>query len=169
MATLNFETTVNVGKEKAWDLLADFAGVSIFHPMVPKSYAINGTDDTGLGAERRCELNHDGSKFVEERIVRFDEGHEYDVEIYGGNQVPPVNDFLVTLGVQSINTNQTRVYMRANYQPKWGIIGATMNRVMIAPFLKKVLPGILAGFRHHIETGQPVESFRTLQTAGLVA
>jgi hypothetical protein len=169
MATLNFETTVNVSKDKAWNLLADFAGVSIFHPTVPKSYAINGTGDTGLGAERRCELSNNGSKYVEERIIRFVDGHEFDVEIFGGNQIPPVNNFIETLGVEAIGTNQTRVYMKVNYQPKWGPIGFIMNIMMIKPLLTKVLNGILVGFKLHVETGQPVQSFRTLQVAGLFA
>lgn len=169
MATLNFETTVNASKDKAWKVLADFAGVSIFHPSVPKSYAINGTGDTGLGAERRCELSSDGQKFVEERIVRFVDGHEYDVEIYGGNQLPPVNNFLATIGIEAIGANQTRVYMKVSYQPKWSIIGTVLNMVMIKPFLTKALNGILVGFKHHMETGQPVQSLRTLQTAGLFA
>lgn len=169
MTTLNFETTVNVGKDKAWQTLADFAGISVFHPVVPKSYAINGTSHTGLGAERRCDLNTDGTKYVEERITRFVDGKEYDVDIYGGNQVPPVNNLIVTLGVESISTTQTRVYVIANYQPKFGPIGTVMNMMMIKPFLSKAMNGILLGFKHHMETGQPVQSFGTLKAAGLLA
>lgn len=169
MTNLSFNITVDASKEKAWKTLADFAGISIFHPAVPKSYAINGTADTGLGAERRCELSDDGAKFVDERIVRFVDGKEYDVEIYGGNQIPPINNFIVTIGLESVTSNQTRIYLRANYQPKFGPIGAVMNMMMIKPFLNKVMNGILLGFKHHIETGSSVQSFGTLKAAGLLA
>lgn len=169
MSTLNFDITVNANKDQSWKILADFAGISVFNPSVPKSYAINGSSHTGLGAERRCELNDDGSNYVEERIVRFVDGKEYDVDIYGGTQLPPLNNFLVTLGVESISANQTRIYAKASYQPKFGPLGIVMNMVMIKPFLTKAFNGILLGFKHHVETGSLVQSFGTLQAAGLVA
>ncbi len=169
MTKLNFDITVNATKDEAWKSLADFAGVYTFHPAVPKSYAINGSSHTGLGAERRCELNSDGSKYIEERIVRFVDGEEYDVDIYGGNQMPPVNNFIVTLGVESVSANQTRIYVRANYEPKFGPVGMVMNMMMIKPFISKAMNGILLGFKHHMETGKPVQSFGTLKAAGLLA
>lgn len=169
MTTLNFETTLNANKDEAWKILADFAGISVFHPVVPKSYAINGTGGTGLGAERRCELSDDGKKFIEERIVRFVDGKEYDVEIYGGNQMPPVNNLIVTIGMEELSPNQIRVYLVAKYQPKFGPIGTVMNMMMIKPFLSKAMNGILAGFKHHMATGESVQSFGTLQAAGLMA
>ncbi len=169
MTTLNFETTVNVSKQEAWIVQANFAGISIFHPVVPKSYAINNSEQGGLGAERRCELNADGSKFIDERIVRFVDGQEYDVEIYGGNQIPPVNNLIVTIGLEEVSTNQTRIYLVAKYEPKYSFIGTIMDTVMIKPFLTKAMNGILAGFKHHMETGETVQSFQTLKLAGLIA
>lgn len=169
MTTLNFEKVVNGNKDDIWQVLADFAGISIFNPSVPKSYAINGSGNTGLGAQRRCELSNDGAKFVEERIIRYVDGKEYDVEIYGGNQMPPVNNFIVTIGMEHVSGNQYRIYFIANYQPKFGPIGAVMNMAMIKPLLSKAFDGILIGFKHHMETGQPVQSFGTLKAAGLIA
>jgi len=169
MTTLNFDITVNASKDDAWKTLADFAGISVFHPTVPTSYTINSTAGTGLGAERRCEFNSDGSKYIDERITRFVDGKEYDVEIYGGTQMPPVNNLSITLGIESISLSQTRVYVRASYQPKYGPVGMVMNMLMIKPFISKALNGILLGFKHHMETGQQVQSFGTLKAAGLVA
>lgn len=169
MTTLNFDITVDVSKEEAWNVLADFAGISVFHPSVPKSYAINNSERGGLGAERRCELSDDGKKYIDERIIRFVDGQEYDVEIYGGNQLPPVHRIIVTLGIQELAKNRTRVFLQANYQPKFGLIGVIMDMMMIKPLLNKAMNGILLGFKHHMETGQPVQSFGTLQAAGLLA
>ena len=168
MTTLKFDTIVTGDKDTLWKVLADFAGISVFHPTVPNSYVINGTDRTGLGAERRCELNNDGTKFVEERIIRFVEGEEYDVEIYGGTQMPPVTNFIITIGMKSLSENQHRIYMIANYQPKFGPIGTVMNMLIIQPFISKALNGVLIGFKHHMTTGQPVQSFDTLKAAGLL-
>jgi len=169
MTTLNFETTLNANKQEAWQVIADFAGISVYHPGVPKSYVINQSERSGLGAERRCELSNDGKKYIDERIVRFVDGQEYDVEIYGGNQIPPVNNILVTIGVESVSTGQTRIYIRLSYQPKFGPIGVVMDRVMIRPLMSKAMKGIIYGFKHHMETGEPVQSFGTLKAAGLVA
>ena len=169
MTTLNFDMILDVNKGEAWKVIADFAGISVFHPAVPKSYAINQSERSGLGAERRCELSNDGKKYIDERIIRFVDGKEYDVVIYGGNQMPPVNNLIVTIGIQELANKHIRVYLQANYQPKYGPIGTVMNLMMIKPFLSKAMNGILLGFKHYMESGQPVQSFGTLQAAGLFA
>lgn len=168
MTTLYFDIIVSGDKEKVWNTLADFAGVSVFHPIVRKSYAINGTPNTGLGAERTCELSDDGKKFMNERIVRFVDGKEFDVEVSGGNQQAPVNNLIATVGIESLNDNLHRIYLKMSYQPKFSIFGKILDLVMIKPLISKSINAVLVGFKHHIETGQPIQSVRTLKAAGLL-
>lgn len=168
MTTLYFDIIVSGDREEIWKVLVDFAGISVFHPFVRKSYTINGTPDTGLGAERRCELSADGKKYQDERIVRFVDGKEYDVEISGGNQFAPVNNLLGTMGMESLTKNQHRIYLKTSYQPKYGPIGMMINTLILKPFISKALNGVLVGFKHHIETGQSIQSVSTLKAAGLI-
>lgn len=105
------------------DIKSDFAEISISHPIVPKSYAINNSKQGGSRAECRCELNTDGSKFINERIVRFIDGQEYDVEIYRGNQMPPVNNLIMTNRLDEISSNQTRIYLIAKHEPNYDLSG----------------------------------------------
>ena len=71
MTKLTLSRTIQAPADRVWDILADFGGVQNFHPMVDTSPITNG-QNTGLGAERRCEL-YNGTK-VNEEITSFNPG-----------------------------------------------------------------------------------------------
>ena len=64
MTSISLSRTIQAPADRVWDILADFGGVHLFHPMVESSPVTNG-QDTGLGAERRCEL-YNGAEANEE-------------------------------------------------------------------------------------------------------
>lgn len=169
MTSVYFDIIVSGDKETIWNALENFAGISVFHPFVHKSYAINGSSDRGHGAERRCELSADGKKYLDERIVRFVDGKEFDVELSGGNQMPPINNLIGTMGMESLTSKQHRIYLKTSYQPKFGLFGKVLDMITIKPLISKSLKTVLVGFKHHIETGHSIQSVRTLKSAGLIA
>ncbi len=169
MTVLNFEVVVSGKREDIWNILADFPGVSVYHPFVHNAYIINGTPQAGEGAERRCELSDDGKKFINERIARFVDGQEFDVEPSGGNQLAPVNNMIATVGLESLTNNQHRIYLKMSYQPKFGVIGMILDMITIKPLITRSIDAVLVGMKHHIETGQSVQSIGTLKAAGLLA
>ena len=61
--------TIQAPADRVWEILADFGGVHIFHPLVESSRITNG-QNIGLGAERRCDLYHGGVAI--EEITSFD-------------------------------------------------------------------------------------------------
>lgn len=154
---------VDAPKDKVWSILADFDGVYKSNPYVMKSYTLN-EQSRGLGAERHCELNADGSSYSQERIVEWHEGEGYAIEMHGGTNLPPVNDLRVALQVEAIDEVRSRIFMIFNYCPKWGILGQMMNPIVFKPLLRPIAKNTLLGFKHHIETGQNVESTETLKS-----
>jgi ribosome-associated toxin RatA of RatAB toxin-antitoxin module len=56
--------TIQAPADRVWAKLADFGGVHLFHPIVESSPILNG-QDTGLGAQRRCDL-YNGAEVFEE-------------------------------------------------------------------------------------------------------
>jgi hypothetical protein len=68
MTKLTLSRTIQAPADRVWNILADFGGVHLFHPMVESSPVTNG-QDTGLGARRRCELSN-GTE-VNEEITSF--------------------------------------------------------------------------------------------------
>ena len=158
MTTISYQIYVEAPSEKVWNILADFGGIYKWSPGVKKSYSTSAANE-GLDATRHCDLNPAGA--VEERIVDWNEGQSYSLEIYDGKGAPPFKKSLATFSVQP-NGPGTTVTATVEYGLKYGPIGALMNLFMVRPFIKKGFQGLLAGLKHHAETGQQVKSAKGL-------
>ena len=159
------ERTINAPKDQVWDVMADFPTAANYHPGVVKSFNINDTPRRGLGAERTCEFNANGSNNVQERIVRYEEGSSFDVVIYGGTQLPPVNDMLATIAVHPANDNQTILRATITYKLKKNPILWLMGRTIVRRLMQNVFDDIVDGAKYHIETGNTVTNTKTLRQA----
>ena len=158
MPTVEKTIRINAPKNKVWDTIADFPAVVNFHPLIANSYTINDTVSRGFGAERTCEFDAAGKKFINERITRYAEGESYDVLIYGGTQMPPVNNMLATLSVREVSANETIMTMKISYQPKANPVMWVMAHTMIKRFLNNAIQSVLDGAKTHIETGKTINS-----------
>lgn len=153
MTTHHAEIRIDAPIDRVWDSLADFAGVWQYNPSVKTSYSLNGSD-TGLGAERRCELTLAGA-VVDERIVEWDEGEGYTVEILGGKKLPPIRNVRARLDVRS-EGDVSIASGTMSYDPRFGPFGRAMDRFMIRKQFGKAWTGIFAGLKYHAETGEVV-------------
>ncbi len=97
-------------------------------------------------AARVCEFGPNLA--IEETAVAWNPGESYTlaIEFLKGTQ-PPITNTLGTLAVRE-NGNASVVTMVMSYNTKLGLIGMIMDRMMI--------DGLLAGMKHHIETGELV-------------
>ena len=58
--------------ESVWKVVGDdFGAIANSHPNIVSSNYVNGTLKSGEGAERRCNLNDSGSKYIEEKQINF--------------------------------------------------------------------------------------------------
>jgi len=154
MTTITNQIKINAPKEKVWDILADFSAIQNFHPGVPKSFATSDAT-TGLGATRHCDLLPTGG--IEERIVEWNEGRDYKVEIYKGKGVPPFKTAIGHISVKP-DGNGSIATMSLAYQLKFGPLGALMDALLVKKQFQKAVPGILAGLKLHSETGSLVDA-----------
>ena len=154
MTTLKHEILINVPKSQVWDMIADLGGVVKFHPLVTKSYYV--TDEKqGTGAARVCELGPNTS--VNETAIAWKEGESItlDVEFIKG-QKPPVHYFHGTLSVRGQGSG-TITAMTLEYAPKFGPLGKILDVILLRPQFNKLVPNVLKGLKHHIETGETVD------------
>ena len=165
MPTINVERTIDAPKDKVWEVMANFPGIANYSPGVVKSYTINGTASSGLGAERTCEFNADGSTNVQERIVRYEEGESFDVIIYDGTLPMPVNNMVATFSLHPVNNKQTTLRATVNYELKSNPMYWLMGKFMFPRFGKKTFESVLDGAKYHIETGNTVTNAKTLHQA----
>ncbi len=153
MTTIIREVKVDVSPEKVWEIMADIGGIQKFNPGVSQSYKTSASN-SGLGATRHCDLLPMGS--VEERVIAWNEGRDYQIEIYEGKGTPPFKTAVATLAVQP-DGDGSQVTMSLTYQLKFGPVGMLMDQMMIKRQFSKAIPGILAGLKYHAETGELVD------------
>ena len=125
-----------------------------FHPLVTNSYYV--TDDKqGTGAARVCEFGPDTS--VNETVIAWNEGESYTLEAqFIKGQSPPVHSFHGTMSVKEQGSG-TVAGMTLEYVPKFGPLGKIIDMMVLRPQFNKLLPGVLKGLKHHIETGESVD------------
>ena len=159
MTTVSYKIHIDAPVEKVWNILADFGGIYKWNPGVSHSHSTSSNNE-GFGASRHCDLKPSGS--IEERILEWHEGESYTLEIYDGKGAPPFKQAVAKLAVKPEGSGAIAT-MTIEYSLKFGPVGALMNLVMVKPFTHKATRGVLAGLKHHAETGELVDSGRGLQ------
>ena len=165
MPTTSVGRVIDAPIEKVWRVVADFGKTSRYNPAVPVSYSI-GDQESGLGARRRCEFDDAGEKFIEERIVEFDEtSHRYTVELVGGTAKPPIDEVRVGISVVDLGDATTEITMTSD------LVGRSLGRRIMAavavPMMKRVTRQVVAGLDHYIASGEEVADLAQIKAAGL--
>ena len=145
MIKITKEVEINAPKAKVWSVLADIGAVEKYNPVVTKSYSTS-ENKQGLGASRHCDLLPMGS--VEEKIIEWDEGESYKIEIFEGKAIPfkGTGKFELTENGKSTNVKMT-------FEPDMGngIFGKIMG-FMMKEKMNKMITGVVIGLKHHLET-----------------
>jgi len=144
MTQVTAKRTIDAPAETVWAVLADYENIHIFHPGVEDSCLI-GEQKNGLGAVRRCDFKGGGS--VEEKIIDWVEGERYTVELSKIDM--PLKSASATLSVVPDGAGACTATMHMEYQPKYGILGALMDRMMIKKTMGGMFTKVLAGLDRH--------------------
>lgn len=151
MSTITDSIRINAPKDKVWEILADFGGVINYNPGLSNSYSTSENNE-GVGATRHCDLLPMGS--IEERIVEWNEGSDYLVDIYQFNgATPPIKEAFGRLSIEA-DGDQTIANMSLSYEMKMGFIGNAMKGLVLDGQYQKAVTGILQGLKFHTETGK---------------
>ncbi len=147
MASVTVEKIVNAPLSELWASWDDFANISVFAPNIAASYLINDSRDTGLGAERQCDLK-DGKNYLRERITGYIPQERMEIDIYDLSM--PLKNASAVFDFTALDANRSKVKMTMNFTPKMGIIGKMMLPVM-KPQFAKLLSGMLAENKKLVE------------------
>ena len=149
MQTVSVTETINAPITDVWNSIDDYANIDQFNPNLTKSFLINGSAPTGLGAERQCDLI-DGKNYVREKIVGYETNRRFAVDIYEASV--PIKQAEVEFTFRAISETRSELTMTMNFEPKFGLLNAVMGPMMKGP-MRKSMAGLLAGNKAFVETG----------------
>ena len=119
-----------------------------------KSYYTS-DNSKGLGASRVCEFLPGGS--VEEGATEWQEGEGYLLEVHPLEKAPPFKKAFGRMALKQ-DGQESLVTLEIEYTLKFGPIGRLMDALMVRPQFRRVVPSVLAGLKHHTETGEAVNA-----------
>ena len=151
----NVEVEIDDPIEKVWAEFANMGGIFLNSPTVDTSYT-SSEIKTGVGATRHMILSPMIKKgaTLDERVLIWEEGTYQKLEVYKIHNVSGIKtmggDFRLIK-----NGDKTILRSTLNYSMKNGMWGL-MNRMMGKKKFAKVWRNVIAGYKHHIETGEAV-------------
>lgn len=168
MTAFTRSVQIEATPEEVWPALADFGGVATWNSGVARSYTTSEAI-TGIGAERTCEFTQLGAT-AEEVIAGWDEGRSLTVHILGGRRLPPFDGPAEAVFVlEPSGDERTTVEATVTYRLRGGRIGQLLDATVTRRQLSSGFTGLLAGLKHHIETGETVASTSGLDLAAVSA
>ena len=148
MTIITSEIQIDAPREKVWKVVADLGSVSVWNPVIAKSHYTSEAKE-GLEASRRCDFPDGG--YVEERATEWKTGEGFTLDIYEGT-VPFASargSFSIADGGNGSFVTLTLEYDLKADVPVDPIEVERQNR-------EDLLPLVLAGLKHYVETGDPM-------------
>lgn len=160
------EIHIDAPVDRVWAELDAFGDTYRWNPNVVTSHSTSEAP-TGLDATRHCDLTLPGAT-LEERIIGYVPGESLAVSIEDGTRTPPFEHAHALMSVRP-DDGGTTFRVEFDYALRFGVVGAALNKAMVASQMTKSVELILAGLKHHVETGEPIDGSVRIDTSAVAA
>lgn len=155
--------TINAPAESIWKVVGeDFGAIANSHPSVISSNYLNGSLKGGEGAERVCNLNEKGTRFVHEKQIMFNpEEFTFKAQVYHADGVPMDPKYTYAIyRVIPLSNSSSKLEIEMSYRTKPAFLGW-----LIKGKYKNTLKDYLIAVEHHVLTGENVtkDNFKTIK------
>ncbi len=155
MSQVAGQVYIAASPERVWEVLANLSEISRWSPTVAHSRP-TAEPWTGVGAGRHLDLAGGPrvDRSIEDRVLEWDEGRRYLLDSSGMRVMKYVrNEWSVAPDGEGSSVTVT-----FDFAARFGVLGALAERLMMRRAVRKWVRLILAGLKHHIETGEEVGS-----------
>ncbi|MEO0725308.1 MAG: SRPBCC family protein [Bacteroidota bacterium] len=161
----NFTVTniINAPADQVWAVVGeDYGAIANSHPKIISSDYINGSLAAGEGAERVCNFNESGTRYLHEKQVDYDpENYTFRNQVFQAGKFPvdPAYTFAI-YRVEPIDANTSRLVFDMTYRTKPAFMGGMMKGQF-----RKLINDYALAIEHHVNTGETVnkENFRDIK------
>jgi uncharacterized protein YndB with AHSA1/START domain len=149
MTTITKTIQINAPKQKVWQILSNLETVQNYSPAVANSFYTSDNRE-GVGASRQCDWE---GGYIKEQITAWQLGEGYSFIVSEDGEPGSPMETQVGHFALAENGPGTLVTMTFEYSLK---AGAPVDPQEIEQmWAEELLPGILAGLKHYVETGEP--------------
>lgn len=149
MPNVTLKRIVDAPVAEVWASWDDYAHIDRFNPNLTRSFLINDSAATGLGAERQCDLA-DGKNFIQERVIDYVPERRMVVDIFHGTM--PLKKARASIEMRPLRVNQTELTFTMEFTPKFGLLGLMMVPMMKMQF-SKLLGKLIDANKDYVEQG----------------
>ncbi len=157
------ERTIAAPASDVWQVVGeDFGAIANSHSVIVNSDYIDGSLGGGEGAERVCNMNESGTKYVHERQVNYDPvNYSFTAQIFHVGKLPldPAHNQAV-YQVIPLDHQTSKLVFTMNYRTKPALFGA-----LFKGRFQKTIEDYLLAVDHHVRTGEVVnrDNFKTIK------
>jgi len=163
--TQNFvvASTINAPADKVWAVVGeDYGGIAYSHPKIVSSDYINGSLKGGEGAERVCNFNEKGTRFLKEKQLNYDpDNYTFRNQVFQAGKFPVNPELTYAIyQVEPIDDNTSKLVFNMTYRTKPAFMGGMMKGSF-----KRLIADYGIAIEHHINTGEKVtkENFKKIK------
>lgn len=154
---------INAPADKVWAVVGeDYGAIANSHPKIVSSDYLNGTLKAGEGAERVCNFNESGSRYLHEKQVDFDpQNYTFRNQVFRAGKFPVDPAYTFALyQVEPIDAHTSRFTFDMTYRTKPAFLGGMMKGKF-----RKLIDDYALAVEHHVNTGEVVnkDNFREIR------
>ncbi len=149
--------------DKVWEVVGnDYGAIANSHPKIINSHYISGSLKAGEGAERVCNFNEKGTRYLKEKQVNFDpDNFSFKNQVYQAGKFPVDPEYTFAVyKIEPIDENSSRFVFDMNYRTKPAFMGGMMKGSF-----KKLIKDYAIAIEHHVNTGEVVnkDNFKSIK------
>ena len=145
MTVIRHQVQARCTPDRIWSLLADLEAVERYNPGIKRA-AVEGTQASGVGARRSCELVPKGR--VVERVTHWEEGRALGLEVVESDW--PIHFMRWVTHIEP-SEGGTRITQSLDYAVKFGPLGWLLDRLVMKRKLTATLDDVFASLAKHAE------------------
>ena len=154
---------IDLPAEKVWAIVGeDYGAIAYSHPKIISSNYINGSLKAGEGAERVCNFNEKGTKFLKEKMVDYNPDEMTFVNtVYQSGRFPVDPEYTKAIyKVEPLAGGKSKITFEMQYRTKPAFMGAIAKGNF-----RKLIRDYFISIEHHAKTGEKVtkENFRKIK------
>ena len=154
---------IDLPAEKVWAIVGeDYGAIAYSHPKIISSDYVNGSLKAGEGAERVCNFNEKGTRYLKEKMVNYNpEDMSFTNTVYQAGKLPVEPEYTKAIyKVERLAEGKSRISFDMQYRTRPAFMGA-----MAKGNFKKLIRDYFIAIEHYAKTGEKVtkKNFRKIK------